>query len=109
MRDSGQHLHAVVVEAAQALLHPIEGIDRTCNSRGPFGGNNGASPLAPSCSTAPASSDSGFVSLLAARMESRIIRTAVKPSHAPKAACENWVAARRGSGGDSKLVVNSSQ
>ena len=71
----------------------------TCNSRGPFGGNNGASPLAPSCSTAPASSDNGFVSLRAARMESRIIGTAVKPSHAPKAAWENWVSARRGSGG----------
>ena len=28
MRDRGQHLHAVVVEAAQALLHPVEGIDR---------------------------------------------------------------------------------
>ena len=28
VRHGGQHLHQIVIETAQALLHPVEGLDR---------------------------------------------------------------------------------
>ena len=109
MRHCGQHLHAIVIEAAQPLLHAVEGVDRDLQLTRPLRRQQryvaaGAEMLGRDGQLRERSCQP-----LRRQDGEQEEENGGESEPRPEGGARDIRSHRSGSGGDSKFVVNSSQ